>query len=253
MAYEGRTTKLMTAQGSAVDDSGDEKVFEFLPSPLAAVDDQRAAARWTLAAAGAVGAVLVSGGPLVAVGRVHGFAHAAIAGAGLLVALCGVALAIWQTSRVLAPRLTTTADLTADSLAGLRDKLGRSPAYTFGTIATSITDLLSHREIAVSLVRQLASENDPVQRTQIRNDLRRVTRNAARAAPYVRWLLATAHAWQIAADLRRARWCVLAGGVLVVVGAVLLFSVTGGGPDYVPVVTPQFSTIPTIAPSAATS
>ena len=52
--------------------------------------------------------------------------------------------------------------------------------------------------------------------------------NATRAAPYVRWLLALAHVWQIEADLRRSRWAALAGGLLVVAGAVLFFIAAGG-------------------------
>ncbi len=47
-------------------------------------------------------------------------------------------------------------------------------------------------------------------------------------APYVRWLLALAYVWQIEADLRRSRWAALAGGLLVVAGAVLFFIAAGG-------------------------
>jgi len=65
---------------------GTGKAFEGLPSPLEAVDDLQSAAKWTLAAEGAVGVALISGGPLVAVGQVHGTAHALLAGAGLAVA-----------------------------------------------------------------------------------------------------------------------------------------------------------------------
>ena len=44
--------------------------FDSLPSPLDAVrTTSRFAARWTLAAAAGIGAVLISGGPLVAVGK----------------------------------------------------------------------------------------------------------------------------------------------------------------------------------------
>jgi hypothetical protein len=56
---------------------------------------------------------------------------------------------------------------------------------------------------------------------------------------YVRWLLALGHAWQVKAALERSRIATLAGGVLVIAGAVLFFSVTvSSGPTYVPVVTP---------------
>lgn len=84
-----------------------------LPSPLDAVTDIRSTAKWTIAAAGAVGAALISGVPLAAIWHIHGVTHAVIAGIGLLIALGGIALAIWVTTDVLAPRLTTPATLRA--------------------------------------------------------------------------------------------------------------------------------------------
>jgi hypothetical protein len=128
-------------------------------------------------AADAVGAALISGGPLVAVGQVHGVAHALIAGAGLVLALMGVGLAIWTTSTVLSPHA-----------------------------------LLLHREVTVNLARLLAVEKEPAKRTMIERQLRRAKGNAERAAPYVRWLLALGHVWQIRQALERSRWFTLAGG-----------------------------------------
>src|ERR1035441_6019169 len=229
---------------------GTGNAFETLPSPLDALDDLRSAAKWTLAAAGAggaagaVGAALISGAPLVAVGQVHGVAQALIAGAGLVVALGGVGLAIWFTSKVLSPRLTTPETLRSPALAGLRRVIEAEPAQFFGVVATKVDALLLHQEVAVDLARQVAAEKDPARRQLIERQLRRAEGNAARAAPYVRWLLALAHVWRIEADLRRSRWFTLAGGVLVVAGAVLFFSATGGGPTYVPVLTTQVTAVP---------
>jgi hypothetical protein len=222
---------------------GPGNAFERLPSPLEAVDDLRAAAKWTLAAEGAVGAVLISGGPLVAVGQVRGVAHALIAGAGLVVALGGVGLAIWFTSKVLSPRLTTPEMLRSPALAGLRQVIEAEPAQFFGVTATKVEALLLHQDVAVDLARQVAAEKDPARRRMIDRQLRRAEGNATRAAPYVRWLLTLAHVWQIEADLRRSRWFTLAGGLLVVVGAVLFFVATGT-PTYVPVLTPQVTAVP---------
>jgi hypothetical protein len=191
-----------------------------------------------------VGAALLSGAPLVAVGQVHGVAQALIAGAGLVVALGGVGLAIWFTSKVLSPRLTTPETLRSPALAGLRRVIEAEPAQFFGVVATKVDALLLHQEVAVDLARQVAAEKDPARRQVIERQLRRAEGNAARAAPYVRWLLALAHVWQIEADLRRSRWFTLAGGVLVVAGAVLFFSATGSGPTYVPVLTPQVTAVP---------
>src|SRR3984957_4848258 len=222
----------------AVGSPGTGKAFEGLQSPLEAVDDLRSAAKWTLAAQGAVGAALISGGPLVAVGQVHGTGHALLAGAGLTVALSGVGLAIWFTSKVLSPRLTTPETLRSPALAGLRQVIEAEPAQFLGVVATKVNVLLEHQEVAVDLARKVAAEKDPARRRLIHRQLRRAEANAARAAPYVRWLLALAHVWQIEADLRRSRWSTLAGGLLVVTGAILFF-IPPPGPTYVPGLPPR--------------
>jgi hypothetical protein len=211
-----------------------------LPSPLDAIGDLRAAARWMIAAAGAVGAVLIGGGPLVAVGKVHGLGHAVIAAISLLVGLVGVGLAIWQTSLVLVPPITTASTLRHESMRGLREMIERAPSDYFGLAAVSVEDLLRHREIAAQVYEQLKVARDPARQASLRRYLDRVQANLRRTNPYVRWLLATAHVWQIQAALRRARWCTLAGAALVAVGTVGLLSVTSQPPvTYVPVLTPQ--------------
>ena len=218
-----------------------------LPSPLEAVNDLRASAKWTIVAAGAVGAALISGGPLVAVGQVHGAAHALLAGAGLVVALIGVGLSIWSTSAVLSPQLTTPATLRSPALATLRAIIEEDPAQFFGPVATKVDTLLLHREVAVNLARLADQEKDPAKRAKLRAKLQQAEGNAKRAAPYVRWLLALGHVWRIKQALERSRWFTLAGGVLVIAGAVLFFLATGSGPTYVPVLTPQVTAVPASA------
>lgn len=205
-----------------------EPALETLPSPLDAVADLRSAAKWTLAAAGAVGAALISGGPLVAVGKVHGAGHYTAAGVGLAVALAGVGLAIWHTSKVLEPKITTPADLVSDELAGLREQVERDPAWFFGYVATTVEDLLRYRVIVADLGRKLADEHDSAKRSMIKRWLDQVQEDAARADPYVRWLVATAHVWKLSAELRRSRRYTMTGGLLVVIGAVLFFTATSG-------------------------
>lgn len=212
---------------AAPDDNGTGPPFDALPSPLEAVPDLRAAARWMLAAFGAVGATLIGGGPLVAVGRIHGVAEALGAGVSLLVALTGVSVAIWQVSRVLEPQITTPATLDTPALRSLREMIDRAPADFFGTAATSVNDLLSHRAVAVNIYRAMLSESDPRRREVWRRHLERARANVARAAPLERWLLSMAHVWQIQVALHRARrWC-LAGVALVTVGSVGFLVITG--------------------------
>jgi hypothetical protein len=93
----------------------------------------------------------------------------------------------------------------------------------------------------------IVAEKDPQRRAVLEGHLRRVQANIVRTDPYVRWLLATAHVWQIQAALRRARWFGLLAGVLVAAGAVALFTVTGQhGTTYVPVLTPQVTSSPSV-------
>lgn len=221
-----------------------ERPVEPLPSPLDAIDDLRTTAKWTLAAAGLVGAALISGGPLVAVGNVHGLSHSLLAGGGLVVALAGVAISIWSTSRVLAPRLTTAATLTSRRLAGLRKDLNLEPNAVTAILERPDQEL----QIAASLTRQAASSRNRRRRPELERQLRRVNDNAARAEADARRLLALGHVWGIEADLRLSRRCTLAGGLLVVIGAVLFFAATSSGPVYVPVLTPQITATPTAPP-----
>lgn len=216
-----------------------------LPSPLTSVEDMRATAKWTLAVVGATGAVLISGGPLVAVGQVHGVAHAVLAGVGLACALAGIWLAIWFTSQVLTPRLTTPAVFTEQrtsavtrktslTLASLTEQIDKNPTYFFGELATSVSDLLGRRAKTLDAMQKvaeaLAVSADVTMSARLQTTLGRLQSDLARLDAGLKSLLPLAHAWLVEADLRRSRLWTLAGGVLVVVGAVLFFSVTGASP-----------------------
>ncbi len=220
-------------------------------TPLDAVDDMRTTAKWMLAVSGAVGAVLISGGPLVAVGRIHGVLNIVLAFLGLVIALGGVGLAIWHATQVLMPRLTTSRSLLESPvLADLREQIALEPSEFFGLVATSLDGLFAKRDSlrrnAVNLARQAATAKDPARRTAIQIQLRRVEVNGERVGRYVRWILALGHAWQIKAALERSRRMTLLGGLAVVVGAVLFFSVVGDKKsEYVPVLTPATTAGPT--------
>lgn len=236
-----------------------------LPSPLTSVEDMRATAKWTLAVVGATGAALISGGPLVAVGQVHGVAHSVLAGAGLVCALAGVGLAIWFTSKVLTPRLTTPAVFSEQQtsvvtrkaslkLASLTEQVDKNPTYFFGELATSVSDLLARRAKTLDATQKVAEaiavSGDAAMSAQLQTTLARLQSDLARIDAGVQSLLPLAHAWLVEADLKRSRLWTLAGGVIVVVGAVLFFGVTGSsGPSLVPVLTP--SPTPTATASAS--
>ncbi|MGC4757679.1 hypothetical protein [Micromonospora trifolii] len=201
--------------------------LDTLPSPLDSVADSRAAARWIISSAGAVGALLLGGGPLIAAAKVTDWVHAVWAGGGLLVTLLGVAWSIWRTSEVLVPPMTTPATLTSPELRGLRERLEAEPWYHFGGYAGDVDGLLRHRRIAAEITGRLSTA-PPQERAALQAGLATARRNIARTDPYLRWLLATAHAWQVRETLRRARRQTFLAAALVVVGAVVFIAATTG-------------------------
>jgi len=64
------------------------------------------------------------------------------------------------------------------------------------------------------------AETDQARRQTLAQNLARAQVNVTRTDPYVRWLLAFAHVWQVQRALRQARRWTVAGGILVVAGAV---------------------------------
>ncbi|MFI6258331.1 hypothetical protein ACIBCL_19840 [Micromonospora zamorensis] len=201
--------------------------LDALPSPLDSVADSRAAARWIISSAGAVGALLLGAGPLIAAGKVTDWVHATWAGGGLLVSLLGVVWAIWRTSEVLVPPMTTPASLTGPELRGLRERLQAEPWYHFGGYAEDIDGLLRHRRIAAAITGRLPTA-PPEERAALREGLAVARRNIVRTDPYLRWLLTTAHAWQVRETLRQARRQTFLASALVVVGAVVFIAATAG-------------------------
>ncbi|MFF3910116.1 hypothetical protein ACFYZJ_30015 [Streptomyces sp. NPDC001848] len=199
--------------------------LDALPSPLTSVDGSRATAQWIIASTGMVGALLLGGGPLLAVGKITDWKHGVWAGGGLLLALSGVAWAIWRTSDVLVPATMSPAQLTSPALLGLREQFDAAPWYYFGSVAISLDDLLRHRQIAANIAVQLRSAG-PGDRDALQRSLLAAHRNIAKTDPYLRWLLATAHAWRVREALLSARRHTFLGGLLVIAGAVTFLSAT---------------------------
>jgi hypothetical protein len=140
------------------------------------------------------------------------------------------------------PRLTTPAAFTerqassltrkpALKLAALTELIDQNPTYFFGELATSVSDLLARRAKTLNGAQQvaeaLAASRDVTMNAQLQVALARLQSDLARIDACLRSLLPLAHAWLVAADFKRSRLWTLAGGVLVVAGAVLFFSVTG--------------------------
>jgi hypothetical protein len=201
-----------------------------LPSPLDSVADMRATAKWTIGALAAVGAALLGGAPLSAVGKIHGLGSASAAFGGLVIALAGIGWAIWHTTDALMPISTTLAAIGQPGLASLRDQIRADPAAFFGPFGSSVKELeqrsILWQTVAANAAIRLAAEPDEIRRRQLAQGIADAQANAANASARLRWLLEFAHAWRVRDQLRRARVHAFAGAVVAALGAVLFIAAT---------------------------
>jgi hypothetical protein len=196
------------------------------PSPLDAVPDMRSTAKWTIAALGAVGAVMIGAIPLSTLGKLDGAADLAIASIGLVLGVGGVAWAIWHTSEALTPPVTTLSSLDSRELAPLRAYLERSPESFFGPFGASVDELVAqggfHAQVAINLADAVALEKDPNRRQNLERTLADAQANASMARILQRQLLEFAHAWQVRAALRRARFHTMTAVGVTLFGVILV-------------------------------
>jgi hypothetical protein len=197
---------------------------------LDAVADMRTTAKWIIGAAAAIGAVLLGGAPLAAVGEIHGLVSALEAFAGLVIGLAGAGWAIWHTTEALIPPATTLATLETPQLADLRAQIAADPAAFYGPFGTSVADLqVACQRFDIAEARaavMLAAENDPTRQRILAQGIADASANAALARTRLRWLLALTHAWRIRSLLRRARLHAFAGAAATALGAVLFIVAT---------------------------
>ncbi|MEU2167928.1 hypothetical protein ACH47V_25505 [Micromonospora chersina] len=199
--------------------------------PLDAVPEMRTTAKWTLAAAAAVGAALIGTSPLAAAGRIHGAGAAVAAYAGLVVGLAGVGWAIWHTAEALIPPLTTPRSLDSDPrLSDLRAQIAGDPAAFYGPFGTSMADVLAakalHQRVATSLTVMLADEQDSDRKQTLQLKLAEANTAVGAASSRVQTLLELGHAWCIRTQLRRARLHTFVGAALAALGVVIFVTAT---------------------------
>lgn len=203
-----------------------------LPSPLDAVADMRTTAKWIIGAAAAVGAALLGGGPLTAVGKVHDLGSAAIAYAGLVVGLGGVGWAIWQVTDALIPPVTTLASLQLPDLAQLQSIISLDPKAFYGPFGSSVVELqaacLLFDKVAARVAAMLASESDSVRQRLLEQGHADALANSTQARARLRWLLALTHAWHVRDQLRSARRQAFIGAAVAALGAVVFVTATSG-------------------------
>lgn len=201
------------------------------PSPLDAIPDMRATAKWIIGAAAAVAVALLGGAPLVAVGKVHGAAHAAEAFGGLTAGLIGVGWAIWHVADALIPPLTVPSSIdTEPCLADLRARVSQNPEAFYGPFGSTMAELRSqwafHATVATNLDEALARERDTRRRRNLERALADARATLTAIERRTRSMVELAHAWHVRADLRRARLHAFIGAVLAALGAVAFLMAT---------------------------
>jgi hypothetical protein len=219
----------------------------------------RATAKWIIGALAAVGTALLGGGPLTAIGKVHGAGPTALAFGGLVVAIAGVGWAIWHTTDALMPPLTTLAALDTAELAGLRTQIEADRTAFFGSFGVSVAELTAecHRQetIAANASKMLIAEPDETRQRQLSRAVAIAQANALQIRIRLRWLLELAHAWRVRNQLRRARLQAFAGAAATALGAMLFVAATtiGSSAAATPARTTPAPARATTAPARATT
>jgi hypothetical protein len=195
-----------------------------------AVADLRTTARWTVAAAAAVGALLLGGAPLTSIGKVDGIGAAISACAGLFVALAGVGWVIWHTTEALMPRIATTTQLDDPDMTSLREAIAQEPDAFYGPFGTTPQELraaaLLYDTAAANLAAALAREPDQTKSRVLEQALSDARANADLAHRLESSLLDIVHAWKVRSAVRRARLHTFTAATVIAIGAVLFLIAT---------------------------
>ncbi|MFF4273404.1 hypothetical protein [Streptomyces sp. NPDC001536] len=203
-------------------------------SPLDAVPDMRATAKWMLAALAAVGAVLLAGVPLTAMRSAASTGRLLFALGGLAVALAGVGWALWVTSEALMPRLVSYRDLSTPRFTEIKTAVESDPELFLGPSArkgpTALDDFdntfVKHRLVLQNVTRMLAAESDPTRRQALAAARRQAASWVADDYTRVSRLAALMYAWDVRAGVRKARVHTFIGCGVTLVGALCLVLAT---------------------------
>jgi hypothetical protein len=177
--------------------------------------------------------VLLGGGPLIAVGKIHSYDEAFSAFGGLALGLVGVGWAIWHVAEALIPPLTVMSSLdTEPRLEDLRKRIARNPSAYYGPFGASMADLETrlafNHAVAANIAAALETQQDMSLRRELRRSGERAEATVAAIQRRMQTMLELAHAWRVRDELRRARQHAFVGGAVAIVGALIFSVVTSG-------------------------
>jgi hypothetical protein len=196
----------------------------------AAVTDLRTTAKWTIAAFGAVGVLLLGGTPRAALSKINDTGDAVAAFTGMALGLVGVGWAVWHTSEAITPRITLLSHLHDPDAAALREAIAQDPGAFYGPFPPSPDQLRSarvlHETAAANLAAAAAREEGESRRRSLERAHADAESNAALAERLESRLLELIHASQVHAAVRRARLHTAAAAVVIAFGGVLILTAT---------------------------
>jgi hypothetical protein len=198
-----------------------------------AVATQREAAKWVMAAFAGVGAAVLGVLPIAGVGEIDTFWTAALAVLGSLVAVAGVALGVWATSTVLAPRATTLPVVAA--MPTVVSMIEQDPSTHLGGVATTLDGFIEDLGGWQRTTRELDGARGPDEAAEQRRlEALVVARaNLASRAAVGRQLIAFGRFQAASQTFRAARVIMFAGWAAVAfgVGLFLTATVIGGAEE----------------------
>ena len=198
-----------------------------------AVGTLREAAKWVIAAFAGVGAAVLGALPVAGIAKIASGWSIALAVVGALLAVSGVALGIWTTSKVLTPRVSTLR--TATGLPTVVAAINQDPATFLGGAGMTLDGFLLDLSGWQRTMQELseASGPDHVAERQ-RSEAFGIARgNVESRSAIAQRIVAFAHFEYISTIFRKARVATFCGFMIVALGVGLFLAATvlGGADD----------------------
>jgi hypothetical protein len=196
-----------------------------------AVVTQREAAKWVMAAFAGVGAAVVGVLPVAGVGEIDTFWAAALAIAGGLLAVAGVAVGVWATSNVLTPQVTTLPIVA--SMPAVVAMIEQDPGTHLGGVARTLSgfreDLGGWRR-TVRELQEARGSSDVAEQRRL-EALNVAQANVASRAAIGRQVVAFGRFQASSQSFRTARTVMFVGWAAVALGVGLFLTATAIGGD----------------------